>query len=416
MKKKVTALVVTYNSGKLLRPLANTLNGLEPLCRAVISDNGSSDGTPEAMKKLLPWAEILKNPVNGGFGYGNNRALERVETPYVLFLNSDASIDIDGLNRLLELLESQPGAAGVQPLIRLWDWPLVTLSAGSSMNRFGRGWDFDFMHFQPRPKRRIAKVPCITAAVSVFRTGPLRELGGFDERIFMYFEDVDLCLRMRKAGYSFFTAGEVSARHMMGASSSRSRAREWELISSAFLTRKYLGGSECRLPAYWWKREWRLRLYGLFRGVKWLWRIPAVRRARNIHLLSEEPDPEIMAEILAPRPLRMSNPRVPEERGRYLKGSSMMKGPGWMGDRTGKCGFGCIRVPKEEGLVRLVLRSVALTGSASLWSVNGLLDRTLAGAGNIFELTAEVPGGTTGLYIVPDRFEQELEVLNAEYS
>ena len=416
MNRYVTVIVVTYNSQELLKELAETLNSLTPVCRAVISDNGSSDGTPEAVRRLVPGAEVIENPMNGGFGYGNNRALERVETPYVLFLNSDASLDAEGVKKLVQHLEKQPEAAGVQPLIRLWGWPLVTLSAGSSMNRYGRGWDFDFMHFQPRPKRGLAPVPCITAAVSLFRTDTLKEIGGFDERIFMYFEDVDLCLRMRNAGYRFFAAGDVTAYHMTGASSSRSRAGRWELISSAYITRKYLGGPQCRLPGYWWKREWRLRIYGMVKGVKWLWRIPAVRKARRLPVSRQELNPELLGELMKPRPLRMSNPRTAEEIGKRLKDSDLVKGPGWRGERTGECGFGCLRVPREAGRAELRFRAAGLPGSVSLWSDSGLLNRTLSCSGNISELTADVPCGTTGLYLATDRSGQEVEAVNAEYS
>ncbi|MBD3278265.1 MAG: glycosyltransferase, partial [Candidatus Aegiribacteria sp.] len=101
LKRKVTVLVVTYNAQKLLGELAETLNCLEPNCSVVISDNGSSDGTPETIRRLVPGAEVIENPVNGGFGYGNNRGLERVETPFVLFLNSDAKIDVEGVQKLV---------------------------------------------------------------------------------------------------------------------------------------------------------------------------------------------------------------------------------------------------------------------------------------------------------------------------
>ncbi len=91
MKKIITAIVVTWNSEKLIPDLASTCKAIEPLCNVVISDNASEDSTVEAAGKMIPGAQILRNGKNGGFGYGNNRALSICDTEYVLFLNSDAS-------------------------------------------------------------------------------------------------------------------------------------------------------------------------------------------------------------------------------------------------------------------------------------------------------------------------------------
>ena len=117
MKKNITAIVVTWNSRKLIADLAGTIKGIEPLCNIVISDNASSDDTVKAAAEAIPGAKIIRNGRNGGFGYGNNRALQVCDTEYVLFLNSDASITRSSLEKLVCTLENTPDAAGVQPLV-----------------------------------------------------------------------------------------------------------------------------------------------------------------------------------------------------------------------------------------------------------------------------------------------------------
>ncbi len=415
MKKKITVIVVTWNSSGLIPALAGTIRGIESLCNIVISDNASTDSTVEVIREMLPGAEIIRNRMNGGFGYGNNRALEIVDSEYVLFLNSDASITVSSLERLVHTLENAPGAAGVQPLVRLWGWPLITLSAGAAMTEYGRGYDFDFMHFQPCPDRETTEVPCITAALSLFRTDALRRARGFDENIFMYYEDVDLCLRLRGMDYTFLLESESEGKHMMGASSSRRLAEKWELRSSAYITRKFLGGRSCSLPDYWKRTELRTRISCILKGRSWLWRPSALRRVKKMGIEHVSLPEEFIMRLISPRPLRMPHPRPHDRSLKPFPESNVIAGPGWHGMRTGSCGFGCFEVPDKEGILTLVIRSCNIPGSVALWSNNRFPSRVFLNSGQKREITAVVTAGVKELYLVPDRSEQIIELENAKY-
>ncbi len=414
--KKITAVVVTWNSSGLIPDLTKTINGIESLCNIVISDNASDDSTVELASKMLPDAEILRNEMNGGFGYGNNRAISICNTEYVLFLNSDASITASSLEKLVSALENNPGAAGVQPLVRLWGWPLITLSAGAAMTEYARGYDFDFMHFQPSPISSTVGVPCITAALSLFRTDALQKAGGFDENIFMYYEDVDLCLRLRGMGYSFLLEPGAAGMHRMGASSSRRLAEKWELESSAYLTRKFLGGTGCSLPDYWKRTELRTRISCMLKGKPWLWRLAVLRSARKMETASSALPDEILMNLLAPRPLRMPHARPHNTSIGPFSRSNVIEGPGWRGTRTDSCGFGCMEVPRNEGTLTLQIRSCNIPGSVALWSGNGAGSRVFLNAGQKREMTVAVPHGVRKLYLVPDRSEQIIELANVTYT
>ncbi|NOQ21851.1 MAG: glycosyltransferase [Candidatus Aegiribacteria sp.] len=416
MKKNITAIVVTWNSLRLIKSLARTIRGIEPLCNIVISDNASSDSTVDAVREMLPRAKIVRNGMNGGFGYANNRALSICDSEYVLLLNSDASITRSSLEKLLSTLENDTGAAGVQPLVRLWGWPLITLSAGAAMTEYGRGYDFDFMHFQPCPERETTEVPCITAALSLFRKDALQNVGGFDENIFMYYEDVDLCLRLRGMGYSFLLDPESVGKHMMGASSSRRRAEQWELHSSAYITRKFLGGRNCILPDYWRRTEFRTRISCMLNGRSWLWRLSALLRVGKMRIEHVSLPPEFLMRLLAPRPLRMPYPRSNDRPLESFPESNVMAGPGWQGMKTGSCGFGCLCVPDKEGILTLLIRSCNIPGSVALWSKSGSPSRVFLNAGRKREITAVVAAGVKELYLVPDRSEQIIELKNVTYT
>ncbi len=415
MNRKITVIVVTWNSSKMIPALTRTLRGIGSLCDIVISDNASDDSTVEDISELLPEARIVRNRVNGGFGYGNNRGFEICDSEYVLLLNSDASITRSSLERLLSTLEADPCAAGVQPLIRLWDWPLVTLSAGAAMTEYGRGYDFDFMHFQPFPDRNTVEVPCITAALSLYRMEALKAAGGFDENIFMYYEDVDLCLRLKGMGYRLLLDPDSIASHMMGASSRRKAAEEWELQSSAYIVRKYLGGEKCGLPDYWRRTEFRTRLSCIRKARPWLWRPAALRRVRRMKISHSDLPEEFLLHLLAPRPLRMPHPRPDNMSGEPFPMSDVTTGPGWRGRNVDSCGFGCLKVPGTEGILTLGIRSCNIPGSVALWSNEGYLARVFLNAQRKQEIITKVDGGVTGLYLVPDRIEQIVELENVRY-
>ncbi len=416
MIPRMTASVVTWNSERLVPSLADTINEILPICRVIVSDNASTDGTADLLKRQVPGARVIVNPRNGGFGYGNNRVLDVCDTEFLLLLNSDASIGRESLEMLLETLLEDPGLAGVQPLISLWGWPLITLSAGCSMNEYGCGYDMDFMHFQPLPDPRPREVPCLTAALSLYRTEALKRAGGFDERMFMYFEDVDLSLRLRSMGRGLLVQPGAGAEHMMGASSGRGEAARWELRSAAYMARKYLGGSRCRLPRYWVEREWRTVIHSMIHGLPWLWRPRAVARAVRTPLDHVALSGELLSWVLAPRPLRMPRPRPPDgSEARLPGGGQVQPGPGWRGSRTGPWGFGCLKVPTGRGILYLSIISCDIPGSAALWSGNRCLCRTFLGSENTARLTAELPEGEESVYLVPDRPEQTLELENVHY-
>jgi len=416
MKKNITAIVVTWNSSKLIPDLAGTIRDIEPLCNIVISDNSSDDSTVEDLREMIPGAEIIRNGMNGGFGYGNNRGLEKCDSEYVLLLNSDASITGSSLEKLVDTLEIDADAAGVQPLIRLWGWPLITLSAGAAMTEYGRGYDFDFMHFQPCPDRITVEVPCITAALSLFRTDALRKAGGFDENIFMYYEDVDLCLRLRGMGYKLLLEPESVGKHMMGASSNRRLAEKWELQSSAYMSRKFLGGSSCSLPDYWRRTELRTRISCISKGRPWLWRLAALNRVLNMRIAHSDIPEEYLMHLLAPRPLRMPHPRQHDRPLVSFPETDVMAGPGWHGMKTGSCGFGCIEVPEKKGTLTLEFRSCNISGSVALWSNKGSPSRVFLNGGQKSRIKAVVADGVKKLYLVPDRIEQIIELENVSYA
>jgi GT2 family glycosyltransferase len=404
----VTAVIVTWNSAGLLPDVVRTLDALKPVLHgAVISDNASTDDTRELVRRELPWVRLVENPRNGGFGYGCNRGVEVADSPFILFLNADARLGAGDLCALEATLSADPGAAAVQPLVRLWGWPLVTLSSGAAMTRMGEGYDLDYMRFQPSHGSAPVPVPAVTAAVSLWRREALQKVSGFDEGFFMYFEDLDLCLRLRAGGYRFLLDPSSMAEHRMGASSTRASALAWELESAAVIGRRYLGGRGCRLPRGWWRREIRVRLSILKRGMSFRWRMAAMRRASVRSVQPVVLPPGELAWLIAPRPLRepverpvLLTPDPVEDR------SPVLRGPGWDAAwATTRCGFGGLLLPSVSGGLQVAVRRLDGPCSAALWLDDGSVARALLGADQPAILSARIPGGCERAYVVPDRRE-----------
>jgi len=228
----VTVVIVTYKSRKTIGHTLETLQAsLESgLANCVVVDNASDDGTADYVEKNFSGATLIRSPENIGFGRGCNLGFQSADTPYVMFLNPDASIEEDSLRRLIGFMDAHPsaGIAGpatydttaeeFQPVGMLLT-PMVVLREA-------------FRIGEPHPQRRTLKfgeTPYLTNWVCgssmLARTSMLQEIGGFDPRFFLYFEETDLCLRASRAGHQIWAVGECIAHHI-GAASARESGSE----------------------------------------------------------------------------------------------------------------------------------------------------------------------------------------------
>ncbi|MFC5582004.1 glycosyltransferase family 2 protein [Rhodanobacter terrae] len=209
--EQVTIICVTYKSRALIESLADTLR---PFPHVLIIDNGSDDGTVSAVRRLLPRARIIERPDNGGFGKANNEAMAEVRTPLSLLLNPDCDIKPDGLLTLMDTLRRYPSAGMVAP--QSWR------ENRKPQKCFRRA----FYDLSARMPYRVADATCsadwLNGCCLLLRTEAFRHIGGFDECFFLFYEDDDLCLRMRRAGFECLFEPAANAWHVGGASSAPS--------------------------------------------------------------------------------------------------------------------------------------------------------------------------------------------------
>ncbi|MDE2314970.1 MAG: glycosyltransferase family 2 protein [Xanthomonadaceae bacterium] len=188
--EQVTVVCVTHQSHALLDAMAETLL---PLPRVIVVDNASSDGTAAALRQRVPHATVLERTSNSGFGSANNEAMALVRTPYALLLNPDCTVRPDDLHTLLATLQRYPTAAMVAP------------QSVDAEGRPQKSYRQAFYEKLPRTPYRVPDATCSTAWLRacclLVRTEAFAALGGFDPNFFLYYEDDDLCLRARAAGY-----------------------------------------------------------------------------------------------------------------------------------------------------------------------------------------------------------------------
>lgn len=231
---RVTVVLVTYNSERILPAV------LPPLSRdlsLIVVDNASGDRSVETVRALAPHALVIENSRNRGFGRANNIALEQVRTPFALLLNPDCVIEPAAIERLLAAADRYPDAAILAP--KLYDAP----------GKLGLCYRPHYFAPQPRGLLEPAGDLCsefLTGAAMLLRMDTLRRVGFFDPWFFLYLEDDDLCLRVRRAGHSLVLVNDATALHGVRRSSAPSLALDFRrayclTLSKLYLFRKHVG-------------------------------------------------------------------------------------------------------------------------------------------------------------------------------
>ena len=230
----ITAIVVAYDSAEVLPACLAALaaQGVP----AIVVDNASDDDSAAIAR--AQGATVLVNARNEGYGRANNRGVAASTTPFVLIVNPDVAIRPGAIAALLAAAERYPDAAMLAPRIvepsgRVFLQPRSLLSP-PHLNRAGT---------MPIPEGD-ACLPFLSGACLLIRREVFVSLGGFDPAIFLFYEDDDLCRRMRDAGHALVHVDEAEARHGRGRSTApmpgrRFKAR-WHLAwSESYVAGKY---------------------------------------------------------------------------------------------------------------------------------------------------------------------------------
>lgn len=211
-----TIIVVTHNSARFLPRLCAAVAGQsEARWRLVVIDNGSRADERPRQGDLLPNASLIQSEINLGFAEANNLAARDADTPYLVFLNPDAFPEPAWLAALLATAERFPRAGAIGSTQLRADTPGIYDGVGDVLHASG-------MAYRAGYGRRLARAPQLgepfsaCAAAMLVRRGAFEEVGGFDARYFCYFEDIDLCFRLRLAGWRILQTPDAIVAHVGG--------------------------------------------------------------------------------------------------------------------------------------------------------------------------------------------------------
>jgi GT2 family glycosyltransferase len=210
----VTVIVVNYRTAVLAIESARSALAEPEVTAALVVDNASGHDDVAALQGFAatnPAVTVIESSTNLGFGAAVNRAAAETVTPYVFLLHSDAVVASGSVAELVHALDSDPVLGVVAPIVRRADGAL-------QLDAYGKFPTLMTALLRTNRRSRYLHQPDWVSGVAMLvRRTEFARLGGFDERYFMYLEDVDLCRRYRAAGATVRRVASASVTHLGGA-------------------------------------------------------------------------------------------------------------------------------------------------------------------------------------------------------
>ncbi|MGB7509772.1 MAG: glycosyltransferase family 2 protein [Pelodictyon phaeoclathratiforme] len=249
-KTMVSVVIVSYNTREILRNCLDALfeNSKGVHMEVFVVDNNSADDSAAMVQHDFPLIRLIANDKNLGFAAANNQAFALASGRYIILLNPDAYIRPASIEHCLTFMEQTPqcGLAGgkiispegrLEPSARRFPSALsklLTLSglsgkfpASPILNHYEFG---GFAHDHP------LEVDWVPGTFTIIRKAMLDAIGAFDERFYIYYEETDLCLRAKKAGWKVFFIHDAEVMHIGGACSKTRKDKTFDNKASQVLT------------------------------------------------------------------------------------------------------------------------------------------------------------------------------------
>lgn len=237
---ELTVIMVNYNTRELTLIALRTLiaNAGNVVMDIVLWDNASSDGSADAVAQEFPQVRLVRSDKNLGFAAANNAAAKDARTPWLLLLNPDTETRPGAIESLLNFAKQHPEAGivggrtvfpdGSLNIASCWNqmtvWSLFCRAVGLS-RVFSKSLVFNPEAIGGWKRDSVRHVDIVVGCLLMVHRDVWAQLGGFDEKYFMFGEEVDLCLRAAKAGYRPMITPDAEIVHHVGASYAASEER-----------------------------------------------------------------------------------------------------------------------------------------------------------------------------------------------
>ncbi|MBE0436011.1 MAG: glycosyltransferase family 2 protein [Methylomicrobium sp.] len=233
MTDSISAIVVNYNAGDLLKVCIESLRACPIVREIIVVDNASHDGSLEAIQDL-PEITLVRNSQNLGFAAACNKGIELARSPYLLFLNPDCNFEQGTIMTIAECLSQDDRAGMAGGLLinpdgteqaggrRAVPTPWRSFVRAFGLYRLANRWPrlfYDFnLHNQPLPTTPI-EVEALSGACMLVRRKAIDDVGLWDEGYFLHCEDLDWCMRFRQKGWKVLFVPTAKVTHAHGACS-----------------------------------------------------------------------------------------------------------------------------------------------------------------------------------------------------
>lgn len=226
-QKDLSIIIVSWQTRKYLRKCLESIfsNKGSVNIEVIVIDNASTDGTANIIKNEFPQVKLVSNEQNLGFAKANNQGLKIALASYILFLNPDTEIRPQTLTKSLEFFKTHKDAGAVGCQILNTDNSLQL-----SVRRFPTLWSqflilYKIHHLFPNLKTfknylakdfdysRALEVEQIMGSFILTKKEIMEKIGGFDEKFYLWFEEVDLCKRLKNAGYKIYYTPQAQITH-----------------------------------------------------------------------------------------------------------------------------------------------------------------------------------------------------------
>lgn len=223
--KKVAVVILNYNGKNWLEKfLPNVImNSCYDWCEVVVADNASVDDSVIFMQQAFPSIRLIVNKTNQGYAGGYNEALAQIDTPFYVLLNSDVELTENWLPPLLSFMESDAQIGAVQPMIKSFYEKNKFEYAGAAGGfldflgyPFCRGRLFDQVEEDRGQYNSTIECHWVSGACMMVRKEVFEKVGRLDADFFAHMEEIDICWRMRLAGYKMYGVADSIVYHVGG--------------------------------------------------------------------------------------------------------------------------------------------------------------------------------------------------------
>ena len=233
MKKDISVVILNWNGSAMLQRFLPSVIRYSEEAEIIVADNGSTDHSIDLLQEKFPSVRILPFRENYGFAEGYNRAIQQIETPYVLLLNDDVEVTPHWLQPLLAFMNHHPEVAACQPKIlsetqrELFEY---AGACGGFIDHLGypycRGRIFNHVEKDRGQYDHVCPIFWATGAALLVRTDVYRKEGGLDKRFFAHMEEIDFCWRLHSRNYGIYCIPQSTVYHVGGGTLPKSHPRK----------------------------------------------------------------------------------------------------------------------------------------------------------------------------------------------